>query len=156
MTLWRWWSGGPKLRTPPGRPGPRSSSRRPRQSLMKLPSGLFGRLPEISASHTQLWTHVWRRIRSVGSTDAKKGQILTEKTKNPRQIKSVRLLTWTRWTTSFSHTSRTSPTWPPTTPKPVAIRRVFAELPPAFVEKACSQFRIRIKVVTEAESGYIE
>ena len=27
-------------------------------------------------------------------------------------------LTWTCWTTSFSHTSRTSPTWPPTTPKP--------------------------------------
>ena len=25
--------------------------------------------------------------------------------------------TWTRWTTSFGHTSRTSPTWPPTTPK---------------------------------------
>ena len=28
------------------------------------------------------------------------------------------LPTWTRWTTSFDHTSRTSPTWPPTTPKP--------------------------------------
>ena len=27
-------------------------------------------------------------------------------------------LTWTRWTTSFGHTSRTSPTWPLTTPKP--------------------------------------
>ena len=27
-------------------------------------------------------------------------------------------LTRTRWTTSFGHTSRTSPTWPPTTPKP--------------------------------------
>ena len=27
-------------------------------------------------------------------------------------------LTWTRWTTSFDHTSKTSPTWPPTTPKP--------------------------------------
>ena len=27
-------------------------------------------------------------------------------------------LTWTRWTTSLGHTSRTSPTWPPTTPKP--------------------------------------
>ena len=27
--------------------------------------------------------------------------------------------TWTRWTTSFSHTSRNSPTWPSTTPKPV-------------------------------------
>ena len=26
-------------------------------------------------------------------------------------------LTWTCWTTSFDHTSRTSPTWPPTTPK---------------------------------------
>ena len=26
--------------------------------------------------------------------------------------------TWTRESTSFSHTSRTSPTWPPTTPKP--------------------------------------
>ena len=26
--------------------------------------------------------------------------------------------TWTRWTTSFGHTSRTAPTWPPSTPKP--------------------------------------
>ena len=26
--------------------------------------------------------------------------------------------TWTRWTTSFGHMSRTSPTWPPTTSKP--------------------------------------
>ena len=26
--------------------------------------------------------------------------------------------TWTHWTTSFGHTSRISPTWPPTTPKP--------------------------------------
>ena len=37
-----------------------------------------------------------------------------------------------------------------------AIRRVFAELPPALVEKACFQFRIRIEAVIEAESGYIE
>ena len=37
-----------------------------------------------------------------------------------------------------------------------AIHRVFAELPPALVEKACSQFRIRIEVVIEAEAGYIE
>ena len=37
-----------------------------------------------------------------------------------------------------------------------AVRRVFAELPPALVEKACSQFRIRIEAVIEAESGYIE
>ena len=37
-----------------------------------------------------------------------------------------------------------------------AIRWVFAELPPAFVEKACSQFRICIEAVIEAEGGYIE
>ena len=50
-----------------------------------------------------------------------KSQILTEKTKNLRLIKSVRppsSRTWTRWTTSFGHTLRTSSTWPPTTPKP--------------------------------------
>ena len=37
-----------------------------------------------------------------------------------------------------------------------AIRRLFAELPPALVEKACSQFRIRIEAVIETESSYIE
>ena len=36
-----------------------------------------------------------------------------------------------------------------------AIRRVFTELPPALVEKACSQFWIRIEAVIEAEGGYI-
>ena len=37
--------------------------------------------------------------------------------------------TWTRWTTSFCHTSRSSPSWPPTTPKPAwspSIRRAHA------------------------------
>ena len=37
-----------------------------------------------------------------------------------------------------------------------AIRRVFAELPLALVEKACSQFRIHIETIIEAEGGYIE
>ena len=37
-----------------------------------------------------------------------------------------------------------------------AIRQVFTKLPPALVEKACSQFRIRIEAVIEAEGGYIE
>ena len=36
------------------------------------------------------------------------------------------------------------------------IHRVFTELPLVFVEKACSQFRIRIEAVIEAEGGYIE
>ena len=36
------------------------------------------------------------------------------------------------------------------------ICRVFAEVPPALVEKACSQFRIRIEAVIEAEGSYIK
>ena len=36
------------------------------------------------------------------------------------------------------------------------VCRVFTERLPALVEKACSQFRIRIEVVIEAEGGYIE
>ena len=36
------------------------------------------------------------------------------------------------------------------------IGRPFTELPPALVEKACSQFRTRIEAVIEAEGGYIE
>ena len=63
--------------------------------------------------------------------------------------------TWTRWTPLFGHTSRTSPTWPSTTPKP-AWSPPSAELPPALVEKTYSQFRIRIEAVIEAEGGYIE
>ena len=38
----------------------------------------------------------------------------------------------------------------------VGIRRLFTELPPALVEKACSQFRIRIEAVIAVEGGYIE
>ena len=89
-------------------------------------------------------------------------QILIEKTKNLRLIKSVRPPhppTWNRWTTSFGHTSRASPTWPPTNTKAIliaAIRRVFAGLPPALLGKACSQFRIRIEAVIEAEGDYIK
>ena len=29
---------------------------------------------------------------------------------------------WTRWTTSFGHMPKTSPTWPPTTPKPAWLK----------------------------------
>ena len=44
-------------------------------------------------------------------------------------------LTWTRWTTLFSHTSRTSPTWPPTTPKP-------AWSPPSAEYSSSSRWRL--------------
>ena len=35
------------------------------------------------------------------------------------------------------------------------IRRVFADLPPVLVKKACSQFRVRIEAVIETEGSYI-
>ena len=87
-------------------------------------------------------------------------QILTVKTKNLRLIKSVRPpsspdlnpLDYFVWsyvkniTNMTSHNTKASLI--------AAIHRVFAELPPALVEKACSQFRIRIEVVIEAEGGY--
>ena len=89
-------------------------------------------------------------------------QILTEKTKNLRLIKSVRPplfpnlnpLDYFVWsyvqniTNMTSHNTKASLI--------AAIRQVFFELPPAFVEKACSQFRICIEMVIEAEGGYIE
>ena len=53
--------------------------------------------------------------------------------------------TWTCWTTSFGHTSRTSPTWPPTTSKP-AWSLPSAEYSPS---------SRRIEEVIEAEGGYI-
>ena len=114
-TLGRWWSG----RTPPGRLWSRSSSKRSRQSLMKLPSGLFGRLPDLGVTRTTVNACVKEDLK-CRSYRRQTSQILTEKTKNLRLIKSVRPPpppTWTRWTTSFGHTSRTSPTWPPTRPK---------------------------------------
>ena len=109
---------------------------------------------DLGVSHTSVNACVNEDLK-CRSYRSQTSQILTEKTKNLRLITSIRLLTWTRLITSFGHTSRKSPTWPPTTPKP-AWSPPFAELPPALVEKACSQFRIRIEVVTEAEGGYIE
>ena len=89
-------------------------------------------------------------------------QILTEKTKNLRLIKSVRppsspdlnpfdYFVWSyveNITNMTSHNTKASLI--------AAIRRVFAEFLPALVEKTCSQFQARIEAVIEAEGGYIE
>ena len=108
---------------------------------------------DLGVSHTTVNVCVKEdlKCRSYRRQTSQTSQILTEKTKKLRLIKSssptLLPLTWTRWTTSFGYASRTSPTWPPTIPKAslfAAIHRVFTELPPALVEKACSQFRIRI------------
>ena len=74
---------------------------------------------DLSISHTTMNACVKENLK-CRSYRCQTSQILTEKTKNLRQIKSVRPPpppTWTRWTTSFGHTLRTSPIWLPTTPK---------------------------------------
>ena len=86
-------------------------------------------------------------------------QILTEKTKNLRLIKSARPssspdlnpLDYFVWSYVENITNMTSHNT-----LIAAIHRVIAELPPALVEKSCSQFRIRIEAVIEAEGGHIE
>ena len=53
--------------------------------------------------------------------------------------------TWTRWTTSFGHTSRTSPTWPPTTPK-------LAWSPPSAEYSPSSRRRLRKRHIPSSGS----
>ena len=87
-------------------------------------------------------------------------QIMTEK--NLRLIKSVRPpsfpdlspLDYFVWSYVENITNITSHNTKATLI--AALRRVFAELPPALVEKACSHFRICIEAMIEAEGGYIE
>ena len=87
-------------------------------------------------------------------------QILTDKTKKSRLIKSFRPpppLTWTHWTTSFGHSSRTSPTWPPTTPRsawsppsteysPISRRRLWKKYAPS--SGSVSRWGLRLKATT--------
>ena len=116
-TLWRWWSGSPRLRTPLGRPGPRSSSKRSWQSLMKLPSGVVIPLcNQVAGSRPWVWQQ-----DSAPAHKSKETQAWLQKECYdflPFSHCPPPPPTWTRWTSSFGHTSRTSPTWPPTTPKP--------------------------------------
>ena len=60
--------------------------------------------------------------------------------------------TWTRWTTSFGHTSRTSPmpAWLPPSAKYLLSSHW------CLWKRHASQFRIRIEAVIEAEGSYIE
>ena len=73
---------------------------------------------DLGVSHTTVNACVKEDLKCM-SYRRKTSQILTEKTKNLRQIKSVRLLSFPRpEPASFGRTSRTSPIWPPTTPRP--------------------------------------
>ena len=63
--------------------------------------------------------------------------------------------TWTRWTFSFGHTSRTSPTWPPTTPNP-AWSPPSTEYSPSSRRRLWKRHVPSSGSVIEAEGGYIE
>ena len=116
-TLWRWWSGSPRLRTPPGRLGPRSLSKRSRQSLMKLPSGVV--IPwcnQVAGGRPWVWQQDLAPAHKSKETQAwlqKEWYHFVPFSHCPPLPP-----TCPHWTTSFGNTSRTSPTWLPTTPKP--------------------------------------
>ena len=116
---------------------------------------------DLGVSHTTVNTSVKENLK-CRSYRHQTSQILTEKTKSLRLIKSVRPpsspdlnpLDYFIWsyvkniTNMTSHNTKASLI--------AAIRRVFAELPLELVKKACSQFWIRIEAVIVAEGGYIE
>ena len=116
---------------------------------------------DLGVSHTTLNACVKEDLKCRSYT-CQTSHILTEKTKNLRLIKvdqaplfpNLNLLDYFVWsyvkniTNMTSHNTKASLI--------TAIRQVFAELPLALVEKACSQFRIHIEAVIEAEGGYIE
>ena len=109
---------------------------------------------DLGVSHTTVNACVKEDLK-CRSYRRHRSQILTKKTKNLRVINSdLKPLDYFVWSyveninNMTSHNTKASLI--------AAIRRVFAELPPALVEKACSQFRIRIEAVIEAEGNYIE
>ena len=116
---------------------------------------------DLDISHTTVNACVKEDLK-YRSYRCQTSQILTEKTKNLWLIKSVRspssadLNSLDYFVGSYIEniTNRTSHNTKASLI--AAIHRVFAKLPPALVEKACSQFQIRIEAVIEAEGSYIE
>ena len=157
-TLWRCWSGSPRLRTPPGRPGQRSLSKRSRQSLRKQPQRCgdpqvqsSGRWQTLGvAAGLGAGPHVQRDPGLVSEGVLRLCTLLSLPSFSP-EMNPLDYFVWSyveNITNMTSHNTKASLI--------AAIRRVFAELPLALVEKACFQFRIRIEAVIEAEGVYIE
>ena len=156
MTLWRLWSG----RTPPGRPGQRSSSKRSWQSLMKLPILQIARY--LGVSHTTVNACVKEHLKRR-SYRRHTSQILTEKTKSLRLInpscpllprpEPAGLLRLVLRREYHQHDLPQHQSQPDRRHSP-KIRQEFAELPLALVEKACSSSRsasrrwLRLKAAT--------
>ena len=64
------------------------------------------------------WSPVNSDYLSWNKTKPKQKTFDKGKQQNSLGNATNRYKSWTHWTTSFGHTSKTSPTWPPTTPKP--------------------------------------
>ena len=112
-TIWQWWHG----RTPPGRPGQGVHRKGPGNHWWNSQQPFQQIARDLGVLHTTVNVCVKEDLKCK-SYRRQTSQILTEKTKNLRLIKSARHppppSTWTRWTTSFGHMSTTS-IWPPTT-----------------------------------------
>ena len=84
----------------------------------------------------------------------------------PSLTGTLPLLTWTSWTTFFGHTSRTSPTWPPTTPKPARSppsaeyslsyhRRLWKRHAPSFGSVSRQWLRLKAAALNRCQLYYI-
>ena len=152
-TLWGWWSG--KTRT-------KEFIEKVQAIIDEIPQRPIRQIArDLGVSHTTVNACVKEDFKSR-SYRCQTSQILTLKTKNLRLIKSIRPpsspdlnpLDYFVWSYVENITNMTSPN---TKASLIAdIHRVFAELPPGLVKKACSQFRIRIEAVIEAEGSYIK
>ena len=118
-TLWRWWSGSPRLRT---------------SCHLTSSKSAWKSIPKCTWMCWRVWwssgairwpvpdpgygSRTRRRPTTTSPKRPRLGFRRSATTLYPSLTGPPPPLTWTRWTTSFGHTPRTSPTWPPTTPKP--------------------------------------
>ena len=153
-TLWRWWNGSPRLRTPPGRPGPRSSSKSSRQSLMKLPSGVV--IPWCNqVAGGRLW--VWQQDSAPAHKSKETQAWLQKECYDFVPFFHCPPLppTWTCWTTSFGHTSRTSPTWPKPALSPSIRRRLWIRHAPSSGSVSRRELRLKAATLNRCQLYYI-
>ena len=157
-TLWRWWSGGFKW-------GPHNATSHLRSRLESQHQSVL----DVLKSVVIRWCNqvvggrpwVWQQD-SAPAHKSKETQTWLQKecydfvpfSHWPRSSPDLNPLDYFVWSYVENITNMTSHN---TKASLIAtIRRVFAELPPTLVKKACSEFRIRIEAVIEAEGGYIE
>ena len=150
-TLWRWWSGSSRLRTLPGRPGPWKSTPKCTWICWRVwwsPGAI--RWPvedrECSCRTRRRPTRPKRPRLGFRKSTTTSFSSLIGPLLNPLDY-----FVWSyveNITNMTSHNTKVSLI--------TAIHRLFTEILPALVEKACSQFWIRIEAVSEAEGSYIE